>query len=115
MEGVGAIVLGWFGVGLSGVYLAMLTLAFAQIVWSIVFQWDSCTGGSNGVIGLWPPGWLSGNAYSYFALVIVTLAALALPRLMFSPFGYALRSRRASSVTADAVGRDGSRVQWSAL
>jgi branched-chain amino acid transport system permease protein len=28
-------------VRLSGVYLAMLTLAFAQIVWAVVFQWDS--------------------------------------------------------------------------
>src|SRR6185369_17636460 len=34
----GALVFGWFCVRLSGVYLAMLTLAFAQIVWSIVFQ-----------------------------------------------------------------------------
>ena len=40
--------------GLSGVYLAMLTLAFAQIVWSVVFQWEDFTGGSNGVIGVWP-------------------------------------------------------------
>ena len=36
-----AVVYGWFCVRLSGVYLAMLTLAFAQISWSIVFQWDS--------------------------------------------------------------------------
>ncbi len=41
--------------GLSGVYLAMLTLAFAQIVWSIAFQWDAVTGGSNGLVGIWPP------------------------------------------------------------
>ena len=46
----GALVFGWFCVRLSGVYLAMLTLAFAQIVWSIAFQWDSVTGGSNGLI-----------------------------------------------------------------
>ena len=45
---------GWFCVRLSGVYLAMLTLAFAQIVWSIVFQWDDFTGGSNGLTGVWP-------------------------------------------------------------
>ncbi|NDP43680.1 MAG: ABC transporter permease, partial [Aromatoleum sp.] len=36
----GALVFGWFCVRLSGVYLAMLTLAFAQIVWSVAFQWD---------------------------------------------------------------------------
>ena len=37
---LGALLFGWFAVRLSGVYLAMLTLAFAQIVWSIVFQWE---------------------------------------------------------------------------
>ena len=42
----GALLFGWFAVRLSGVYLAMLTLAFAQIVWSIVFQWEALTGGS---------------------------------------------------------------------
>ncbi len=38
---LGALVFGWFCVRLSGVYLAMLTLAFAQIVWSVVYQWDA--------------------------------------------------------------------------
>ena len=51
---LGALLFGWFAVRLSGVYLAMLTLAFAQIVWSIVFQWEELTGGSNGVLGIWP-------------------------------------------------------------
>ncbi len=51
-------VFGWFCVRLSGVYLAMLTLAFAQIVWSVVFQWDGFTGGSNGMVGIWPAAWL---------------------------------------------------------
>ncbi len=52
---LGALLFGWFAVRLSGVYLAMLTLAFAQIVWAAVFQWEELTGGSNGVIGVWPP------------------------------------------------------------
>src|SRR4029077_19774660 len=53
---LGALLFGWFAVRLSGVYLAMLTLAFAQIVWSIVFQWQELTGGSNGVLGILPSG-----------------------------------------------------------
>ena len=55
---LGAVVFGWFSVRLSGVYLAMLTLAFAQIVWSVTFQWDDVTGGSNGLTGVWPAPWL---------------------------------------------------------
>ena len=49
---LGAVVVGWFSVRLSGVYLAMLTLAFAQIAWAIVYQWDAFTGGSNGLTGV---------------------------------------------------------------
>ena len=40
----------------------MLTLAFAQIVWSVVFQWDALTGGSNGLVGIWPAAWLAPQA-----------------------------------------------------
>ena len=38
VAGAVALVYGWFCVRLSGVYLAMLTLAFAQITWSVIFQ-----------------------------------------------------------------------------
>src|SRR5271163_1258829 len=54
VAGFGALLFGWFCVRLSGVYLAMLTLAFAQIVWSVVFQWTAVTGGDNGLLGVWP-------------------------------------------------------------
>jgi len=46
------VVFGFFAVQLSGVYFAMLTLAFAQIVWSIAFQWVAVTGGDNGILGV---------------------------------------------------------------
>ncbi|HLJ71312.1 MAG TPA: ABC transporter permease, partial [Roseiarcus sp.] len=39
----GALIFGWFSVRLSGVYFAMLTLAFAQIAWSVAFQWTEVT------------------------------------------------------------------------
>ncbi|CFM08514.1 branched-chain amino acid ABC transporter permease [Bordetella pertussis] len=112
---LGALVFGWFCVRLSGVYLAMLTLAFSQIVWSVVFQWDDFTGGSNGMIGVWPAEWLSGTAYYYLALAVVAAAVLGLRRVLFSPFGYAMRAGRDSSLRADAIGIDVKRVQWAAF
>ena len=112
----GAIVFGWFSVRLSGVYLAMLTLAFAQIVWSVVFQWDDFTGGSNGLTGVWPAPWLSDKrAYYYLSLVLVGLGVLALRRILFSPFGYAMRAGRDSPLRADAIGIDVKRIQWAAF
>ena len=63
---VGALVFGWFCVRLSGVYFAMLTLAFAQIAWSIVYQWTDVTGGDNGIIGVWPSAWAASPARFYW-------------------------------------------------
>ncbi|HEY9280958.1 MAG TPA: ABC transporter permease [Eoetvoesiella sp.] len=113
--GMGAVVFGWFCVRLSGVYLAMLTLAFAQIVWSVAYQWDAVTGGSNGIVGVWPSDWLSGDAYYYFALVWVVVSVAILRRFVFSPFGFALRASRDSALRADAIGIDVKRVQWLAF
>ena len=115
IAGLGALVFGWFCVRLSGVYLAMLTLAFGQIVWSIIYQWNDFTGGSNGLIGVWPADWLSGDAYYYFALAVVLVSAVVIRRLLFSPFGYALRASRDSALRADALGINVKRVQWVAF
>ena len=113
---LGALVVGWFSVRLSGVYLAMLTLAFAQIVWAGVYQWDDFTGGSNGLTGVWPSAWLSDKtSYYYLTLVLVAAALWVLRRMLFSPFGYALRAGRDSYLRADAIGIDVKRMQWMAF
>ncbi|HEX9433999.1 MAG TPA: ABC transporter permease [Burkholderiales bacterium] len=112
----GALASGWFCVRLSGVYLAMLTLAFAQIAWSIAFQWDSVTGGSNGLIGVWPAAWLaSKSAYYYLALGICAASAALLWRALDAPLGYTLRAARDSPLRADAIGIDVRRTQWIAF
>jgi branched-chain amino acid transport system permease protein len=112
----GALLFGWFAVRLSGVYLAMLTLAFAQIVWSIVFQWEEITGGSNGVLGIWP------NApfdrlpmFFLLAVALVACGVLLLRRIVFAPFGYAMRCGRDSPLRAEAIGIDVKKVQWFAF
>lgn len=115
VAGAGALVFGWFCVRLSGVYLAMLTLAFAQIVWSIVYQWDGFTGGSNGIIGIWPASFFTETAYYYFVLVVVGVSAWLMRRILFSPFGYAMRASRDSSMRAQALGMDVMRIQWLAF
>ncbi|MFC7458933.1 ABC transporter permease [Hydrogenophaga defluvii] len=113
---IGALIVGWFSVRLSGVYLAMLTLAFAQIVWAGVYQWDDFTGGSNGMTGVWPAEWLSDKtAYYYLTLVLVAASLWALRRMLFSPFGYALRAGRDSFLRADAIGLDVKAMQWVAF
>jgi len=112
----GAAVFGWFCARLSGVYLAMLTLAFAQIVWSVAYQWDALTGGSNGLIGVWPAAWLASRpAYYYAALVLCACGIALLWRAVFSPFGFALRAARDSPLRAEAIGIDVRARQWAAF
>ncbi len=114
--GLFAVVYGWFCVRLSGVYLAMLTLAFAQISWSIVFQWDSLTSGSNGMVGIWPSAWLAGKTTYYYVTLALCGAGIAiLWRVLFSPFGYALRAGRDSPLRAEAIGIDLRSFQWAAF
>ena len=109
----GALLFGWFAVRLSGVYLAMLTLAFAQIVWSIVFQWEQVTGGSNGILGIWPQApFDSRPAFYLLTLALVVAGVLLLRRLLFAPFGYAMRAGRDSPLRAEAIGLDVKRVHW---
>ena len=116
MAAFGAFVYGWFCVRLSGVYLAMLTLAFAQITWAIAYQWDSVTGGSNGLTGVWPSEWLADKKMYYsLTLTLVAGAVLLMHRMLYSPFGYGLRAARDSVLRSDAIGIDVKRLQWVAF
>jgi branched-chain amino acid transport system permease protein len=114
--GMAGVVFGWFCVRLSGVYAAMLTLAFAQIAWSAAFQWVELTGGDNGILGVWPSDWARNKlAYYYLALALCLGATLLLRRAIMAPFGYALRAGRDSPLRAEAIGMDGFRIRWVAF
>jgi branched-chain amino acid transport system permease protein len=112
----GALLFGWFAVRLAGIYLAMLTLAFAQIVWSVVFQWQEVTGGSNGVVGIWPtPPFDAAWGYYLLCVALAALVVVALRTVLFAPFGYAMRAGRDSPLRAEAIGIDVKRVHWLAF
>ena len=113
---LGAIIFGWFCIRLSGVYFAMLTLAFAQIAYSIGFQWSAVTGGDNGLLGLWPSAWAATPARFYWLVLTLSAAGMALLRLIvFSPFGYAFRALRDSPLRSAAIGLDRRRIQWASF
>jgi branched-chain amino acid transport system permease protein len=116
VAGIGALAFGWFCVRLSGVYAAMLTLAFAQIVWSAAYQWDVFTGGSNGIVGVWPAAWLSSRAaYYWLSLALSVGAIMLLWRALHAPFGLALRAGRDSPLRADASGINVRALHWAAF
>lgn len=114
--GLVGLVFGWFCVRLSGVYSAMLTLAFAQIAWSTAFQWVEVTGGDNGILGVWPSAWAVPKlVYAYLSLAVCLGGTLLLRRAIFAPIGYALRAQRDSPLRAEAIGIDAFRVRWFAF
>jgi branched-chain amino acid transport system permease protein len=114
--GLAAALFGYFVVRLSGIYLAMLTLAFAQITYAICFQWVEVTGGDNGVVGVWPSRWAAAReVYFYVVAVTAILAILALRHVIYAPFGYTLRAARDSANRADAIGIDVRTHRWLAF
>src|SRR5206468_2027760 len=101
----GALLFGFFIVRLTHTYFAMLSLAFGQIVFTVIFKWKSLTGGDDGLLDVWPPAFLkSPVAYYYFALAVVALCLLALRAIVESPFGYALTAVRENPRRARFIG-----------
>ncbi len=114
--GLLALIIGWICLRLTGVYFAMLTLAFAQLLWSLVYQWGDVTGGDDGLVDIWPPDWASSSTvFFYLALVLCVGGILALRHAAHAPFGYALRAARDSKRQAEATGIDTRAVQWGAF
>ncbi len=114
--GIVAALFGAFVVRLQGVYLAMLTLAFAQIVWAVTFQSVEWTGGDNGILGVWPSDWARGPAAFYWlALALCAGGTMLLRRAIYAPFGYAVRAARDSALRAEAIGLDTQRLRAGAF
>ncbi len=116
LTGLLAVIIGWFCVRLSGVYFAMLTLAFAQICWSVVFQWGEFTGGDDGILSIWPSRWADDKIIFYYLTMLLCIGGILILRyFIFTPFGYTLRACRDSALRVDSIGINLRRHQWLAF
>lgn len=92
---------------MTGIYLAIATLAFAMIVEKIVKNWSAVTGGNAG-FKVAPPeffGWeLNSTAYYYFCLLVLTAVMLCVSNLLRAPTGRAFIAVRDSEISAQAMG-----------
>ena len=92
---LGALLVGYFCVRLTGIYFAILSLAFGELLFFVVFSWYSFTGGDDGIQRLLPPPALrDATAYYYLCFIVVVIAMLLMWRITQSPFGYILRAMR---------------------
>jgi branched-chain amino acid transport system permease protein len=107
-----------------GIYYALLTIAFGQVMWFIAIKWHSVTGGEDGLLKIarpplrlagreWP---LVGNeAFYYFVLTVFALVVVFLWRLVHSPWGRVLRAIKQNEMRAAFVGYNVWLVKWSAF
>ncbi len=100
-----ASVIGWFCMRTIRLYFSLLSLAFAQLLYVIVYQWASLTGGSDGLQGVPLPEILSSYAaYYYFALGVTLLCMLIMWFIVNSPFGWSLRAIRENTQRSQFLG-----------
>jgi branched-chain amino acid transport system permease protein len=100
-----AIPIGWFCVRLTHVYFALLTLAFAQIIHTIIFEWYDFTKGDNGIVDIPLPEILrSIPHYYYFSLIVVCLCIALLSMIIKSPFGKTLQAMRENPQRTESIG-----------
>ncbi|WP_218040403.1 branched-chain amino acid ABC transporter permease [Actinomadura sp. WMMB 499] len=103
-----ALPIGFLSVRLRGIYFAMVTLAFAQMVYFVANQWRDVTGGENGLQGIPRELFgldLSDPFYFYYAGIPFVLAGLFVAwRIVRSPFGCVLMSIRDNPARARALG-----------
>lgn len=106
--GLAALVIGFFSIRVGGVYFIMLTLAFSQMFHAYTFQ-VSWLGAEDGLVGIPRPAvpglaLASLGGFHAYLLVLVVLIALALWRVVHSPFGHVLRGIHENEARMRAVG-----------
>ena len=126
-----AVVFGFFCVRLTKIYFAMLTLAFAQIVWAICFKWNEVTGGEQGmpeipypdfgwverVSGVLPVlgGYRTSDYFYFLTLILVAACFWILQRVVGSPFGRMLTTIRENPERAEFIGVNVRRYELAAF
>lgn len=93
---------------MTGIYLAIATLAFNVIVEEIITRWDAVTGGSRGMhlkaVQLFGYPLTSDASFYYLCLALTALACLALINILRSPTGRAFVAIRDSEISASCMG-----------
>ncbi|MFH1950410.1 MAG: branched-chain amino acid ABC transporter permease [Pseudomonadota bacterium] len=121
LTGIIASIVGFFCIRQVGLIFALLTLAFNQLVWFIIWQWRGLTGGPDGIWGIQRSsidfGLFSFNikpSFNFYILVLVLflLTFLLVRRLIASPFGKVLQGMRDSELRATAIGYRPITYKW---
>lgn len=106
-----AVPMAWLSTRTTGVSFAMLTLAFAQLLYAIAYKWQSVTGGSDGLAGVArTPGpfgitWFTSRLGFYYLVAACVLGAFLFCRgFVRSPVGTTLLAIKENERKAAALG-----------
>ena len=110
IAGVAGVLLAIPALRVRGPYLAMVTIAFGFVLEQGSAEWETLTGGWNGLLGIPMPS-VAGFAFSeremVFPILAFTLLSLLLyARLSASPWGKAMRAVRDAEVASQSIGID---------
>jgi branched-chain amino acid transport system permease protein len=116
---LGALIFGAFVVRTSHqehAYFLMLTLAFSQLVFAMIYKWYDLTRGDDGITGIYPTALLADpRHYSVFVLIVVAACLYVMHRVVNSPFGLTLQAIRDNPRRAQFVGLSVRRYQLTAF
>jgi branched-chain amino acid transport system permease protein len=93
-----------------GPYLAMVTVAFGWVVWKILQEWVSVTGGDLGIASIPKPqigAWVLDTRHFYYIVLLLFIVSLGLQHwLMSSSIGLRIRAVKHSEIGLSSVGVD---------
>ena len=96
-----AAAIGFLCIRTSGVYFIMLTLAFAQLLYTVAIKWRSVTGGTDGLVA---PRLGSGTETYCAVLLMLVIVYFGMRRLIASPLGQVLVGIRENEARMRAAG-----------
>jgi branched-chain amino acid transport system permease protein len=109
VAGLAGFILSAFLVRMSGTYFALLTLAFNQLIWAIVWKWRAVTGGDDG-LGKFPKPDLLGISmrnpvnYYYLSLAIVAICLFLCWYFSKTPLGNVVKSIKSNEERTKFIG-----------
>lgn len=94
---------------LSGGYLAILTMSFAEIIRLILLNWTSVTRGPMGILNIPKPSLFgytikSSGAFLYLVLTVAIIVYIGLHNLIHSRFGRNLQALRDDEISSESMG-----------
>ena len=99
------LIVGFLCVRLRAFYFAILTLAFGQLIWAVIFKWYKVTGGEDGIIGVPLPEFLSSETTLYFFILAICAFCIGIIYwIVNTSFGQVLAATRENSERTECIG-----------